>query len=1194
MQKRRTERPRYLKRKLRASRKTVVALSVSAALVCSAGIVESQPAQAATVYELEGEWQASTPNEVSTKDTVESVWRYNVNDDSPAPSNDPVDNVTLMLSVENGAFTKLPASCLTDTLNPSVPLDPVSEISTDGSRLICNFGTRDQGTAELMVSGIEVTGSSGDKVLVRGSVGGVSATTPALNIVNPFGMDIKFDGGNPIATPGSPDDTVMFPWSLRHSPGGERGPSSLTYTINLTNTAGTQLQAVGCEPLNYGSSGHPYSSSDAPADRKASFPGTCSLTRTGTNQFRLTLAGIDYSKQQVPTKDGAGVDLPSKWDVVASGLIKFSFTYQRPGDISLTVPQINYVAPGSGAVVADDAANNSASASALRGSWTGGWVLGTLPEPLPGTAWQNTSLAMAQDTVRAVSGVAVPIRSGYTDAQLCQVLDTKYVKFQSATLGWVDEEGRTQPYAGSQNVRYWYYIGNGINNNLNPNHPNYNPNTFVDCGGTTGWTQTLPSDLSLVKAVRVNVPHGILASVQQRSSHGADLYVDSKVKDDVRVGQDIWSWTSFKITDDSGYHWDEWFTGTRETRADQHPGYGVLTPGLRYPFAGPGRDVLRVVSAKPVVEKSVAQGEVLPGATVDYTLRVRAESLSDQVIANIQLQDVLPNGVEYLQGSASLEPTAVDTGTGVISWTLPDARTNTDYFVTFKARISGTAEPGDVFTNQALAAATCTVKDLRNQDKCMTAKDSASTRIVDGGITMITKTAAESIVPQKNGVANGLWTVRLSSTDSRVQAFTDTIDILPYNGDHRGTDFHGTYKLSGPVVAAGATVYYTSKDPASIDADPAHPSNGEAGNPSGSSIWSTSFMADATAIRVVGPKLVPGASYEFAIPVVTEGASYQDVFVNTAEARADRTKLIMRTSSKFEIGAKRSVTLKKYVQDSQGNWHDANDIDDYPEHRSGDTVPYRLVVTNTGDETLKNLVIEDDKVDLARRDPLPAGLTLLDGKAVIAELLQGEDNRVVIEYEVTLAAGTGEGNLVNNACVVPGSEAEGTLEEDCDPAGITVLPSSLAWEKIAAGTTDVERLVGSEWELTPVDSKGQPAGDTIAVKDCVVTSAADCGGVDTDPEPGKFLVKPLDDGRYRLVETRAPAGYQLDPTPRYIDVLGATVIEQPIENEQSTGPVLPLTGGMGTFAIFLGAGGVGVLVLLGLWLQRRRGQAVRN
>lgn len=1156
------------------------AAALALAMAGSLGWAQAVPAEAAPVYEIEGEWQAGTPSEVRTGDGVVAVWRYNINDDAPAPSNDPVDDVTVTFQVQGGAFTVLPDPCRTEGVTP------VSGISADGATLTCNLGTREQGSAELSLTGIRATAATGELVIVDSQIGEVRAQLPPLRVNNPFAMDMKFDGGGRSRPGTGVTQEVRFPWSLRIAPQSEAGPSSVQYTLDFSNTAGGELLAFPnspCGPLGNSFAGHPFSGPSHPAERTAPFPGSCRFERVGTsNRFTLTIGGIDYSRSRVPTHDSTGAALPTDWDVIASGELRLYFGYERAGQVGFTASAPVYTGAVTGATSQDLTSNNANSQATIRGGWNGGWVLDQVG--LPGAAWTDTSRASAGDLVRGLSGIAAPTSEGSWTAA-CNVLDTRYVEFAGARTGnHRPSDGQIVPFPGAEGIQHWYYIGNGAGDNVNPGSANYDPNGFTcDTGwGGPDWVNTPPADLSLVKAVRMHVPFSAKAGVDALDPHGvATLYVDSRIKEGVTTGQDIWTWTSVNFV---GYGTDGWQNSHRTMAAGDAPPEGKLTPGTRYPYTAGGRDVLRVVPAKPLVTKTADQRVSVPGATVQYTVTYRAEVGSEVTVPNYTLTDVLPAGTSYVAGSASIAPSSVDGRT--LTWNLTNVRSNTDHVLTYSVRLPDQAESGQQFTNSVTAGiggVTATAED--------------TVRLRDGGLVLLTKTAEASKVPHNGGAAEDSWTVRLTSRDTSSSAFTDTVDVLPYNGDGRGTAFSGGYRLSGPVrAAAGATVYYTAADPATLSDDPDHASNGAMGTVAGNTVgWTTTYTADATAVRVIGPALAPQGVQEFVIGIVTQGARHGDRYVNRAEARTARQQLKMRTSSAFEIGAVNSVTIKKWVLDRAGNWHDANDVDDYPAFRTGDTVPYQIVVHNTGDEPLRNLEIGDDRVDLAALDPLPAALVLRDGKAVIPELLPGWENRAVIDYRVPVVAGTPAGGLVNTACVIPepvDPEDENgpsvAAEQDCDPAGITVLPSSLSWEKIAAGTPEVERLSGSVWQLTPVDASGEPTGDPVIVEDCVANAPEDCDGSDVHPGAGRFTVDPLEDGRYRLVETRAPAGYQLDPTPRYIQVLGATDFGAPIENEPQEGPVLPLTGGVGSLGFWVGAGVLGALVAAGLLRQRLR------
>lgn len=94
----------------------------------------------------------------------------------------------------------------------------------------------------------------------------------------------------------------------------------------------------------------------------------------------------------------------------------------------------------------------------------------------------------------------------------------------------------------------------------------------------------------------------------------------------------------------------------------------------------------------------------------------------------------------------------------------------------------------------------------------------------------------------------------------------------------------------------------------------------------------------------------------------------------------------------------------------------------------------------------------------------------------------------------------------------------------------TPINGAVKWSK----ADGAKLLSGSEWKLTG------PAGasQTYAVTDC---TASGCQGPDKNPAAGQFEVNGLLWGTYTLVETKAPAGYKLDPTPRSVVISAATV-----------------------------------------------------
>ena len=87
----------------------------------------------------------------------------------------------------------------------------------------------------------------------------------------------------------------------------------------------------------------------------------------------------------------------------------------------------------------------------------------------------------------------------------------------------------------------------------------------------------------------------------------------------------------------------------------------------------------------------------------------------------------------------------------------------------------------------------------------------------------------------------------------------------------------------------------------------------------------------------------------------------------------------------------------------------------------------------------------------------------------------------------------------------------------------------------------------------------------------------------TSPDSGKFTIKGLSAGTYKLEETKQPAGYNKlsGPVTVVIDkdgkvTVGGTEVTQ-VDVENKTGTVLPSTGGAGTTMIYL----VGAVLVLG-------------
>ncbi len=184
-------------------------------------------------YELEGVWKGQPDVVTSGLDVLSMVWHLDINDSAPAPGNEPTTDNLLAVTVENAHFGEIPAECLSGDKG-------ASEISEDQRTLTCDIGERDEGTAQMVLSGIKVDGPAGSTVSAKATFRGLEAKLPEIPIIAPFIMDAKFDAGAPSSLTGQPDtyQFMSFPFSLAHATGSAAGPESVSYDITINGVRG--------------------------------------------------------------------------------------------------------------------------------------------------------------------------------------------------------------------------------------------------------------------------------------------------------------------------------------------------------------------------------------------------------------------------------------------------------------------------------------------------------------------------------------------------------------------------------------------------------------------------------------------------------------------------------------------------------------------------------------------------------------------------------------------------------------------------------------------------------------------------------------------------------------------------------------------------------------------------------------------
>ncbi|MFI2613077.1 hypothetical protein, partial [Kitasatospora sp. NPDC018619] len=708
---------------------------------------------AATVFQVDGRWVPNTPTTLASGDVVTAEWRVNVNDDAQAPANELVDNVTLNVTLTNGLFDALPGLCLTTGVSPA------SSLSTDKKTLTCNLGTHAQGTAAVLQTPVVADGPTGSQVGAEATINGQKAALPALNIANVFGMDMRWAVGSANSSQGAGYFEVDYEWTLSKARRSDPGPQTISYDLTIASQQGgrVQLAPQGCTPFSIAApaNGHPWSGGNHPANQTAPSVGNCQITQTGPNTFRLTISGIDYDPASPPTLDSAGDKLPTDQVALASGSVWVRVLTTVDGSAELKASAPTYTST-TGLTVQDDPSNNTESKSwTTPGTYSSGW--GRSYTGSGGTTWDDTYRVAAGRNIAQYMDTAMQRHTERPDDRLvglCSALDTKYVTFNG--FKW------TNPAGGVNGAVVEYYTGNDAH--LDPANAGYDPNGF-DCGTSGGWTTAVPADQTQVKAVRVTATQGQMEAV---GATNINQNVFQTIKPNVPAGTDVWSF--FSGIQDAPLN--NWWNGT---------GCILDTPGLRYPCTTGFRDLVRITSASPAIEKSVDRAVVTPGAPATYTLTYSANGSGaiPATVDGFRIVDTLPAGVTYVPGSASPEPAVTTDGSGrqVLTWTLDKVATNADHALTYQAVPSGSVTAGQALTNEATAS----------YGGITTIPAKAQVTVATNGYTTIGKSADSPFIPnlKGDGRGSGSWTVTLRSYDPAPQAFTDTIDILPYRGDGR-------------------------------------------------------------------------------------------------------------------------------------------------------------------------------------------------------------------------------------------------------------------------------------------------------------------------------------------------------------------------------------------------------------------------
>ncbi|WP_460520366.1 DUF7927 domain-containing protein [Humibacter antri] len=997
-------------------------------------LAQPAPALAATTakHEITADWAGTpVPSSAPYGTTVTAEFHVNTNDaDNPA-ANAPVDDVRATLTVSNGVFVSIPAVCATTGVTPP------SAITGNGTQLLCNLGTVKEGTASVIQAPVKSAGAAGSELSVSGTVTSDSAVAPAgpaattpLPITGSHGMDLAISAPNQNyqqslapSRSGGNRPTVIVDYGLSMTAGSIPGPSGYTFTLNVAPTVAGQLSGLqweGCAPVDDSAqaTGIPYS--DPTHTNRTNAP-TCSISGSGTT-YTVTLTGLDYSLQHVPTIDSLGNAISSTTNFVAAGKLIFSYaaaiTQSTGVDFAATPTPFTF-ADGVTQPETNTSNDSSDTTLVLPGAFADQWA--PVGPGVGRSAWDANYFAApgaAQGATFPIPGAGTSSKPGtpVPNSQLPALSNADSTAWTTYTgPGGADMAGECTMLSNPADFVFTqvdFYGTNGASTtNITSAHIWYRTdaiNTKTEtCGEPVGvagsvWTQaslssSCASQSAYISPVYsddkcvVTLPAGVTAvkmtwnpAVDTQAHH--TLRAWGYVPSTAPVGSDSWTVGAFNAS----YNTSTVFPGGWPALnnyiniSGNNTVYATI-PGCTY--AAPScntngqRDAMRIQGATGVITKTTPDTSALPGVPVTYTLSAEADStVATPPAQTFPVVDTLPAGMAYVAGSGTPAPAVTTNGTGqqVLTWTFAGVPANTAQNIVYQAQTdpNGSIAPGTVLTNVAEV-------DVPGDNRPAAARQAtASVTVPNNGATTLGKSVEANVLSFYGD--SSAWDLVVDSQDPVTNPFTDTIDVLPAKGDTDGTNIDGGYSITAVTAVPGATVYYTTATRSSLSEDPRASSNGGTpGSTSGNTVgWSTTKPAQPTGIRVIGPALAPGASQKiriaFATPAGADCASPASSdnkpgqkIVNTADSIAGHTGLPMLSSATTTIGDCYALDLKKYVLEKGGDptttpgapnsdWHDANTTADYQQYSVGDTIHYAIVVTNVGTGTLTNIPVVDD------------------------------------------------------------------------------------------------------------------------------------------------------------------------------------------------------------------------------------------
>lgn len=179
------------------------------------------------------------------------------------------------------------------------------------------------------------------------------------------------------------------------------------------------------------------------------------------------------------------------------------------------------------------------------------------------------------------------------------------------------------------------------------------------------------------------------------------------------------------------------------------------------------------------------------------------ETSETELVDNAYITTTLPKDLHYKEGTASKEPDSIKVnsdGTTTIKWTLKNLKVGKSIEpITFACKIGAAGSKNDVENNQQIEvkAMISSDQDKRKYDTDYGNLSKTTINIIKLATSSIAKTVDKELnevgVPFK-------FTLNMGNTSEIDVKQARLYDVMPFNGDERGSNYHGKYRITSVTL----------------------------------------------------------------------------------------------------------------------------------------------------------------------------------------------------------------------------------------------------------------------------------------------------------------------------------------------------------------------------------------------------------